>query len=687
MPIISGTVVACDTETTGLDPWNGDLPFAFSFANEDGETAYREFPVDRKTRRVRYEDKPKTYRAIKRFYADKRITKVFHNSPFDVRMLETAGIPVAGLIEDTEFALRVCNASELTYELKPVTKKYFDIPDEDKKALVSAVNGLRLKAAKQGYAVSSKESHGEGRKQSDYWLIQYAETILVNSLGRLKTYTGATPNARRKMEAAAREKAAGYVALCKSYAVRDAERTITLWGFVRELLAELELEPIYQEEIRDVWPVTYAIASRGVYLDKELVEQGRDIAIKQQRRAAKTITKICKSAKTDLNPDTFAHSHPQKIAYFVKELGLEPLAETKAGNPQINKTFLEYYETDVPLCRALMDEERASKAVSTYFNNYLAQMNEGILHGWPQQMGAKTGRFSFRSPNLQNVPKRGRCYLCKADLKIVEWIGSKVRCAKCGKLTPLDVMLRVRQPFGPRPGFVWYSMDYQQIEARIFADEADEKFMLRAFRKGLDVYQEFANVIENETGLEIGRQDTKHIFLGKLYGLGVRKLLKRIMEAIPGREISQDEAATVVDCFDSSFPGVSGFMQDTIRQARHNGYVINRYGQRIDVWRDEAYKGVNYIIQSSAARLMKRALVKTYRYLQELGYGWLVMTIHDDLVFEFEKDRRPRSVIKTLAELMSNNDGMFPSVATPVDVKRHSENWLESVDCDWVTAN
>lgn len=684
--IINGLVVACDTETTGLDPWNGDLPFAFSFANEEGDTAYREFPVDRKTRRPRYEDRPKTYRALKRFYANNRVTKIFHNSPFDVRMLEAAGIPVAGTIEDTEFAMRVCNASEMTYELKPLTKKYFDTPDDDKKALVTAVNSLRLKAGKQGYAVASKDSHGDGRKQSDYWLIQYAEQILVNALGRLKTYTGATPNARRKMEAAAREKAAGMKRLCKRYAVTDAERTIALWVFVKELLAELELDAIYQEEMRAIWPVTYAIASRGVYLDRKLVEEGREIAIKQQRIAQKQITKICKAAKSDLNPDTFPNSHPQKTQYFINELGLEPLSETKAGNPQINKTFFEFYESEVPLCRALMDEERASKAIATYFNNYLAKMNEGILHGWPQQMGAKTGRFSFRDPNLQNVPKRGKCERCRADLKIVEFVGQRARCGKCGKLTALDIMLRVRHPFGPRPGFVWYGFDYQQIEARIFADEADEKFMLRAFRKGLDVYQEFADVIESETGLEIGRQDTKHIFLGKLYGLGLKKLVRRIMEAIPGREISEDDAGRVIECFDEAFPGVSGFMQDTIRQARHNGYVVNRYGQRIDVWRDEAYKGVNYIIQSSAARLMKRAMVKCFRYLQELGFGWLVMTIHDELIFEFEQTRRPKSVIKTLARLMEDNDGMFPNVATTVDVNKTVGSWLETVDCDWATA-
>jgi DNA polymerase-1 len=247
-------------------------------------------------------------------------------------------------------------------------------------------------------------------------------------------------------------------------------------------------------------------------------------------------------------------------------------------------------------------------------------------------------------------------------------------------------MMLVRRPFGPRPGFVWYASDYQQIEARIFADEAEEEFMIAAFKAGRDVYQEFADVIEREAGVDIGRQIAKNIFLGKLYGLGIKKLIKTIMD-VSASDVDEDSAARVLEVFDSTFPGVSGFMQDTIRSAKANGYVVNRYGQRIDVWRDEAYKGVNYIIQSSAARLMKRGMVKCHKYLESIGYGWLVMSIHDELIFEFPADHRPRSVIRKLAALMSENDGMFPHVETSVDVKKVVGNWLDSVPCEWATAN
>ncbi len=137
----------------------------------------------------------------------------------------------------------------------------------------------------------------------------------------------------------------------------------------------------------------------------------------------------------------------------------------------------------------------------------------------------------------------------------------------------------------------------------------------------------------------------------------------------------------MVTCFDDAFPRVSGFMKDTIRQARNDGYVTNRYGQRITVWRDDAYKGVNYIIQSSAARLMKRAMVRCHKYLQKIGFGWLVLTIHDELIFEFSKDNRPLWALRGLKNIMEDNGGMFPRVATTVDVSKVVKDWLTPVDC------
>ena len=46
--------------------------------------------------------------------------------------------------------------------------------------------------------------------------------------------------------------------------------------------------------------------------------------------------------------------------------------------------------------------------------------SEGVIHCDFYQVGAKTGRFSCRQPNLQNIPRGGvvdirRAFICRPD--------------------------------------------------------------------------------------------------------------------------------------------------------------------------------------------------------------------------------------------------------------------------------
>lgn len=728
MKLITGRRIGSDTESTGLNPWAGDRPYAFSFANAKGSTAYAEFRVDPFTRGVDYrrpvhflinvkrQPLRKAWPAIKAFYRDRRITKVFHNAKHDVRHLEAAGVRLRGSIEDTEFKLRVCDSTRLTYELKPATKDLFGMEEDDGKELVKAVAFLRQRAVKLGYAVGRNqfeddEERGKKNAKGDYWLIQHAKAICVQSLRFLKSYKVGSPRVRARLKLEALKKAAGMGRLGIDYATQDAVRAVVLDAFLEPKLDEYKIRHIYNEEMREVWPVTYAIEGRGIFLRRKLVLKGRRLAIEQVNRSRRTIKRLCSEAKCSkhLNHETFPNSYPQKTRYFLGELGLAPLHyDKKTKNPKLDKTFLEHYADKTPMAGALQAEGKGAKAKGTYFDNYLSWMDAaGILHGSFQQIGARTGRYSARL--MQNVPKRAKCPACRSDLKIAGWVGDRVKCKACKAVVDLDLMQWVRRPFGPRPGCVWYGMDFQQIEARVFADEAKEKFMLRSFRLGEDVYQKLADEIKEAIDVDVTRQDTKAIFLGKLYGLGWKKLIKQIMDAAAA-EIDEDTARLVVDTFDEKFPRVSEFMQETIREAKENRCVYNRYGQRVDILPprfdpdlgkvvDDSYKGVNYKIQSSAARLMKRAMVKCHNFLVQWNrarfngnrrliekFGaHLVMTIHDELIFEFHKDHRPRSVIKKLAALMADNEGKFTRVKTPVDVSKITGSWLEPVACDWVT--
>ena len=94
MPLSSlkGKLIGFDTETTGLNPWRSAVyakysmepsrPFAFSFYDSLGNSAYIRWDVDPTTRRVC--TVVRDIRAMSELLGDPGITKVGHNISFDI---------------------------------------------------------------------------------------------------------------------------------------------------------------------------------------------------------------------------------------------------------------------------------------------------------------------------------------------------------------------------------------------------------------------------------------------------------------------------------------------------------------------------------------------------------------------------------------------------------------------------
>src|SRR5690242_6181619 len=121
------------------------------------------------------------------------------------------------------------------------------------------------------------------------------------------------------------------------------------------------------------------------------------------------------------------------------------------------------------------------------------------------------------------------------------------------------------------------------------------------------------------------------MIVNQIYGGGVKSLMQ-LMEA------PRDEVVEFVRYFDRRLPGMKRWNAEAIAKAKKDGYIRTAYGRRIPIDPEFAYRAINYRIQGSAADLMKRALVECHKYLQENEVrAWILMTIHDEIVFEFEK--------------------------------------------------
>lgn len=652
--LLDGDRIATDTEATGLRTWNGAEPFAFSFCNEKGKTAYLECPVDPFTRKVQITNRDR--RRLKSILSSPRVRKVFHHAKFDMRAYAKVGVPTKGPVGDTMIKAHVVNSGEITFGLKRLAKHYGGYPDDDEKRLRKAVTWCRRFAKKYKWNLGPDVG-------ADYWLPSAVARMFPQTAKLYKERFGEDLGS-----------------LCEEYCTGDSVRTMLLDLSLDPILAREKLKEVYKRELR-LLKVTYKMENRGVRVDPAIIHR-------ESRECRKIISKcrkeIIRYAGAKFNPNSPVQL--QRYLFGSKKNGgleLEPVKYTKPskkfpnGQPSTDKDTLDTYRHTVPFIQTLLNMRDAEKALGTYYNNYLRNAveedGELILYCNFNQAGPITGRYSASDPNLQNVPKRKK----------------------------EGLLAMVRGPFGPRRGFIWYDLDFRQIEARIFAEYAREETMLRAFRLGRDVYQELADTIGKLSGVAITRDQAKSIFLGKLYGLGAVKLAYSL-------GVEYNAAKLLIKTFDETFPKVAEFQQAIIALVSNGkarlkkykvyddefidalpgdlGYIVTIYGRKIPVDPEFAYKGINYLIQGTAADLLKTAMIRLDDWFMEQGLdAHLVMTIHDELVIEVRKGQNTKSFVRNISGIMSDNQGMFSLVATPVEVTRVRTSWSKKEEVTWLS--
>ena len=612
MNIPKGNLIAVDCETTGLNPWKGDRPFMFTFCNEEGETECLRWEVNPKNRQVIV---GKEYGELKKFLENPTITKIYHNAKFDIRMASKIGIKVAGLVEDTMFAMHVLRNDEPTLALKPIAEKYANISQEDEELLIEATRKRRRELKGTGILIATEETHGKDFIHADYWL--------------------APPE------------------LCKTYAVQDVIRTMTLWLLFREKLKEEGLWEVYREEIR-LLKVTYAMEERGVRVDPVVLESEIKRNTKIVNESGERIDMVC----FGLNPN----SHKQLSKYLFQDKKYTPTLMTDAGNPSTCTEVLMSIED--PICKLIVEHKTAEKALNGFFGRFKKLMVEEnglqILHPDFHQIGPVTGRYSCREPNLQNV----------AD--------------PYGTRAPIPIPARMA--FVPRPGYVWYHFDYKQMELWLFSSPvlANEEKMLSVLLSGKDLPSEVAIEMGWKDKLEedkrnnrgVTRIRVKLMLYGIVYGIGPTGL--SLLNKIPYQEAWND-----LNTFKARYPNIDNYMQKSIRQASHYGFIRAPLGRIYRANPNTAYKIANHLVQGSSAHVLKKAMIDTHDYLRKSGKdAHLIMTIHDELAFEINKRHETIGLIRDLKNIMESYGKYFKIPRLPVDIERVRTNWMEKEEVE-----
>jgi DNA polymerase-1 len=303
----------------------------------------------------------------------------------------------------------------------------------------------------------------------------------------------------------------------------------------------------------------------------------------------------------------------QQLARMLQRCGYEFTAFTATGLPQVDKHLLKmlanpdlgHPEALQLIAQQVLLMRHARKYASTYFSSFISLADaNAMIHTDIRTLGARTGRMSSSTPNIQNCPK--------------------------------DSAL-VRNAFVPTEGNVLVSCDYAQIEMRIMAELSRDPDLQQAFRTADDTGGDFFVEMGKQIYLEPGfqkkdkrRRLLKNTMYGRIFGAGPEKMAE-------SAGIPVDQMREVVAALDVTFPGINTFMKQVeqvgkARQAANGqGYVTTPVGRRLPCDENKTYTLTNYLIQSSAADVLKKAIIR----LDAAGYSpFMIFPVHDEVVFD-----------------------------------------------------
>jgi len=333
------------------------------------------------------------------------------------------------------------------------------------------------------------------------------------------------------------------------------------------------------------------------------------------------------------------------------ELGLRPLKRTKTGRSTDART-LEALADEHPLIRVVLDHRHIAKLEGTYVHTLptLIHPRTRRLHTSWEQTTAATGRISSIDPNLQNIPIRSE-------------LGRKIRRA-----------------FVAPAGHVLLSSDYSQIELRVLAHLSEDPLLLDAFKSGADVHQRTAMAVFGvpaESVTSEMRRRAKAVNFGVIYGQTESGLAQSL-------GIARAEASSFIATYFQQHAGVRRFMNQTLERARKGEAVYTMLGRRRllpDLGSSNRSTrlaaermAMNMPIQGSAADLLKLAMLRLEKPPSKGAK--MVLTVHDELVFEVPEDE--------LSEARQNIRDAMQSVVeltVPLEVDiGEGKNWMDAHD-------
>lgn len=601
--LTSNNVITLDTETTGLD-WQNDRILLLGYVlNGSKEIKYAQG------------DSPE----ITELLADPSNILRGHNIKFDALVLANAGYAINCQLEDTRVMAYHCWPDEPSHSLKALVRtKLGGSPTE-----LSDLLFKPLKKDLQYLDLDEFYQFSDGKIARKDLLTEYHKEDILN-VDRL----------REKM-------------------------TPTDW---------------FNEIERPLTKLLFQVEKFGCPLDKRYLNL---LQYELELRTNALLEKL-RGSEELFNPGSTKQvaERLEALGYSLKEI----CEKTEKGSYQVDKALLKSlaWKGDT-FAKDLLEYRKIAKILGTYIAPFTKGLEmDGRLHGSFNQAGSEdrygeggrgtqTGRLSSSDPNLQNIPSR----------------------TEEGK--------KVRKAFIASEGTFMFDSDLKQIEPRLVGHYSQSPKLIHAYRNKLDTHGIFGADI---FGKAVGELTPTERFIGKtswlatVYGCSYKKLLyicenfsenpltldvKEFYpqwESLSSKEVlrmglrpkNQEDREIyakwmffkrVQDTFKRKNPEIMGWRDAHIRRTARLGYVVTIGGRRLEIRGldsdnlrerlDAERKAVNYLIQGSAADIMKMILIEFKTKLVDTGLGKVYATVHDEVLGEI-KDKKDIELVKNIME-------------------------------------
>jgi DNA polymerase-1 len=435
----------------------------------------------------------------------------------------------------------------------------------------------------------------------------------------------------------------------KEYAGEDADITLQVKLELDKLL-EGDLLNLYNEVEEPLVNVLVEIEYNGVNLDVSFLEDYSKVL------DAEVIT-LKKKIFDAAGLNTFNLDSPKQVGevLFTKLEIPYRWKKTKTGQYSTNEEKLSELAEKHEIVADLLTYRSVAKLKSTYVDALprLISKKTSRIHSSFNQALTATGRLSSQNPNLQNIPirsERGR---------------------------------EVRKAFIPKDDkHILLAADYSQIELRLVAEISGDKAMIQAFQDGLDIHQATAARIYDVPLDEVTKEqryNAKTVNFSIIYGAGATSLSKNL-------GIKRAEAQTLISQYFNEYEGLKNYMETVVTKAREDGYVTTLKGRRRtlrdltsqnSMMRSHAERNaVNTPIQGSAADMIKLAMIKIHKAIQDAGLQTkMTSQVHDELIFDVPLEELEQAKV-LINEHMKN---ALPGLEVPILVGMDTgANWLEA---------